>query len=159
MDRAKPDQRSPAVQDHRTSLEDEVVARRVLGREEDVARAGIRIRGQGHGRRMEALRVAIKRDYLSGGEYFGRYREDDIERICGIQQGILQQKRLHNYKDQLHGGGCLRILRQYVTSREMQEQTFWATRLSRQLRVITQREQRRMARAAVGLPADNLFVG
>jgi len=41
----------------------------------------------------------------------------------------------------------------------MQEQTFWATRLSRQLRVITQREQRRMARAAVGLPADNLFVG
>lgn len=107
---------------------------------------------------LEALRVAIKRDYLSGGEYFGRYREPDIEQICGIPDGTLLQKRLHNYKDQLHGGGCLQILRKYVTSREMQELTFWATRLSRQYRVITQREQRRMARAAIGLPADDLFV-
>jgi pyrroloquinoline quinone (PQQ) biosynthesis protein C len=107
---------------------------------------------------LEALRVAIKRDYLSGAEYFGRSREPDIEQICGIPDGTLLQKRLHNYKDQLHGGGCLQILRKYVTSRELQELTFWATRLSRQYRVITQREQRRMARAAIGLPADDLFV-
>src|SRR5205823_6377485 len=107
---------------------------------------------------LEALRVAIKRGYLEGTEYFGRYTEDDIERICGIPAGSLMQQRLHNMKDQMHGGDCLDVLKKYVTSRETQELTFWAVKLSRQMRVITLREQRRIARAAIGLAADSLVV-
>jgi pyrroloquinoline quinone (PQQ) biosynthesis protein C len=107
---------------------------------------------------LEALQVAIARGYLAREEYFGSYRQEDIERICGLPEGSLMNQRLHAMKDQLHGGGALSILRKYVTTRECQEMTFWAVKLSRQIRVITQREQRRLARAAIGLPADALIV-
>jgi hypothetical protein len=40
----------------------------------------------------------------------------------------------------------------------MQELTFWAVKTARSIRVITQREQRRLALAAIGLPADYLLV-
>lgn len=107
---------------------------------------------------LEALQVAIARGYLAREEYFSSYQHAEIERICGLPEGALLNQRLHAMKDQLHGGGALAILRKYVTTRETQELTFWAVKLSRQLRVITQREQRRLARAAIGLPADTLTV-
>jgi hypothetical protein len=52
---------------------------------------------------------------------------------------------LHAKKDFIHGGDVLRILKKYCTTREMQELTFWAVKTARSIRVITQREQRRLA--------------
>ena len=51
-----------------------------------------------------------------------------------------------------------KIVSKYCTTREIQQLTFWAVKTARSLRVITNREQRRIAMAAIGLPADSLVV-
>ena len=107
---------------------------------------------------LEAVQVAIKRGFLTRGEFAGRYPPEEIERLCQIPEGSLMNLRLHAMKDQVHGGGVLDILSRYATTREIQEMTFWAVKLARRIRVITLREQRRLARSAVGLPAESLDV-
>jgi hypothetical protein len=81
-----------------------------------------------------------------------------VEELCGIPKGSLMMSPLHQAKDQVHGGGVLGILKKYAVTREMQELTFWAIKTSRSLRMITERERRRVAQAAIGLPADALIV-
>ncbi|HLY65787.1 MAG TPA: hypothetical protein VKU60_09660 [Chloroflexota bacterium] len=107
---------------------------------------------------LEAIQIAIKRGYLTREEFSGRYPPAEIERLCQLPDGSLRNLRLHAMKDQQHGSGVLTILRKYATNREIQEMTFWAVKLARQIRVLTWREQRRLARAAVGLPYDTLEV-
>jgi hypothetical protein len=64
----------------------------------------------------------------------------------------------HRAKAQVHGGGVLEILKKYEVTRELQELTFWAFKTSSSLRVITERDCRRLAQVAKGLPADALNV-
>ena len=109
---------------------------------------------------LESIRVAVKRGYLDKGEFEGPWAAsaNTVEKLCGIPHGSLMNAGLHQAKDQLHGGGVLDILKKYATTREIQEETFWAIRTARSFRMITTREQVRLARAAIGLPADELLV-
>jgi hypothetical protein len=59
-----------------------------------------------------------------------------------------------NPKDQVHEGGVLGILKRYAVTRELQELTFWAFKTSSSLSVITERDRKRLAQVAKGLPAD-----
>ncbi len=109
---------------------------------------------------LESIRVAVKRGFLDKGEFEGPWAAsaNRVEKLCGIPEGSLMNAGLHQSKDQVHGGGVLDILKKYATTREIQEETFWAIRTARSFRVVTTREQIRLARAAIGLPADELRV-
>lgn len=109
---------------------------------------------------LEAIRVAISRGYLTKEEFpdLCPGGAPMVEELCGIPKGSLMMSPLHQAKDQVHGGGVLGILKRYAVTREMQELTFWAIKTSRSLRMITERERRRVAQAAIGLPADALIV-
>ena len=63
------------------------------------------------------------------GEFEGPWAAsaNTVEKLCGIPHGsLLKNAGLHQAKDQLHGGGVLDILKKYATTREIQEETFWA---------------------------------
>ena len=109
---------------------------------------------------LESIRVAVKRGYFEKGEFEGPWAASasTVEELCDIPRGSLMNAGLHQSKDQLHGGGVLEILKKYATTRELQEETFWAIKTARSLRMITTREQIRLARAAIGLSADHLWV-
>lgn len=64
----------------------------------------------------------------------------------------------HRAKNQVHEGGVLGKLKKYAVTRELQELTFWAFKTSSSLRVITERDRRRLAQVAKSLPADALNV-
>lgn len=109
---------------------------------------------------LEAARVAVARGYMRKDEdaIAASYGGQSIEALCGIPEGSIKLWRLHASKDLTHGEDCLKVLKKYCTTREMQELTFWAVKTARSLRVVTNREQRRIATAAIGLPADSLVV-
>ena len=109
---------------------------------------------------LESARIAVARGYLDRDEdsVTARERGKTLEELCGLPKGALMSGPLHAKKDLIHGGDVLHILKKYCTTREMQELTFWAVKNARSIRVITQREQRRLALAAIGLPADYLLV-
>jgi hypothetical protein len=81
-----------------------------------------------------------------------------VEELCGIPKGSLMMAPLHQAKDQMHGGGVLGIRKKYAVTRKIQDLTFWAFRTSSSLGVITERERRSLAQAAIRLPADALNV-
>ena len=109
---------------------------------------------------LEAARVAVARGYMRKDEdaISASHKGRSVEDLCGLPEGSIKLWRLHASKDLTHGDDCLRVLKKYSTTREIQELTFWAVKTARSLRVITNREQRRIAMAAIGLPADSLIV-
>ena len=109
---------------------------------------------------LETARVAVRKGYLCPDEdvVTARVAGRTLEELCALPKGSLMSGPLHARKDLVHGGGALKILRKYAATREIQELTFWAVKTARSMRVITNREQRRLALAAIGLPADALIV-
>ena len=109
---------------------------------------------------LEAARVAVARGYMRREEdaITASHRGRTVEELCGVPEGSIKLWRLHASKDLTHGEDCLKVLKKYCTTREIQQLTFWAVKTARSLRVITNREQRRIAMAAIGLPADSLIV-
>src|SRR5262245_15575530 len=109
---------------------------------------------------LEAARVAVARGYMRKDEdaIAASHKGRSIEDICGLPEGTIRLWRLHASKDLTHGEDCLKVLKKYCTTREIQELTFWAVKTARSFRVVTNREQRRIAMAAIGLPADSLIV-
>ena len=71
---------------------------------------------------------------------------------------LLDERRSPSGKGSAPRRRVLDILKKYATTREIQEETFWAIKTARSFRAITTREQIRLARAAIGLPADELVV-
>lgn len=109
---------------------------------------------------LEAARVAAARGYMRRDEdaITASHRGRTVEELCGVSEGSIKLWRLHASKDLTHGEDCLKVLKKYCTTREIQQLTFWAVKTARSLRVITNREQRRIAMAAIGLAADSLIV-
>ncbi|HEX6801266.1 MAG TPA: iron-containing redox enzyme family protein [Candidatus Binatia bacterium] len=109
---------------------------------------------------LEAARVAVARGYMRKDEdaIAASHKGRSVEDLCGLPEGSIKLWRLHASKDLTHGDDCLKVLKKYCTTREIQELTFWAVKTARSFRVVTNREQRRIAMAAIGLPADSLIV-
>jgi pyrroloquinoline quinone (PQQ) biosynthesis protein C len=109
---------------------------------------------------LEAARVAVARGYMRKDEdaIAASHKGRSVEEICGLPEGTIKLWRLHASKDLTHGDDCLKVLKKYCTTREIQQLTFWAVKTARSFRVVTNREQRRIAMAAIGLPADSLIV-
>ena len=107
---------------------------------------------------LEAARVAVARGYMKKEEDSVTALPRPVEQLCDVPEGTIRLWRLHASKDLTHGDDCLKVLKKYCTTRECQELTFWAVKTARSLRVITNREQRRIATAAIGLPADTIVV-
>jgi pyrroloquinoline quinone (PQQ) biosynthesis protein C len=109
---------------------------------------------------LEAARVAVARGYMRRDEdaIAASHRGRSVEELCGVPEGSIKLWRLHATKDLTHGEDCLKVLKKYCTTHEIQELTFWAVKTARSFRVITNREQRRIAMAAIGLAADSLIV-
>ena len=109
---------------------------------------------------LEAARVAVARGYMRREEdsVTAKHRGRSVEELCGLPEGSIKLWRLHASKDLTHGEDCIKVLKKYCTTREVQELTLWAVKTARSIRVITNREQSRIALGAIGLPADSLIV-
>lgn len=107
---------------------------------------------------LEAARVAVARGYMKKEEDSVTALPRTVEQLCDVPEGSIRLWRLHASKDLTHGMDCINVLKKYSTTRENQELAFWAVKTARSFRVITVREQRRIALAAIGQPADSLVV-
>jgi len=69
----------------------------------------------------------------------------------GVPPEQLVFAALHEYKDQIHGGGGLALMLKYGTSLELQEEMIWAARSGVQIFTVMREEIDRLARKAIGL--------
>lgn len=70
----------------------------------------------------------------------------------GVEPELLMFAALHEYKDQIHGGGGLAIMLKYATSREIQEEMIWAAKAGVEIFAVMREEIDRLALEAIGLP-------
>jgi pyrroloquinoline quinone (PQQ) biosynthesis protein C len=69
----------------------------------------------------------------------------------GVPADKLVFAAIHAYKDQFHGGGELKLLVKYGTTRQIQESMLWGAKASLKVYSAMRTEIDRIARAAVGL--------
>jgi pyrroloquinoline quinone (PQQ) biosynthesis protein C len=81
----------------------------------------------------------------------GRASKSLSERT-GVPEEKLVFGAIHAYKDQFHGGGELKLLVKYGTSRVIQDEMLWAMEASIEVFCAMREEIDRIARDAVGLP-------
>lgn len=70
----------------------------------------------------------------------------------GVAPEQLVFAALHDYKDQIHGGGGLALMLKYGTDRATQEEMLWAAKAGVSIFVVMREEIDQLARAAIGLP-------
>jgi pyrroloquinoline quinone (PQQ) biosynthesis protein C len=87
----------------------------------------------------------------------GRASKSLSERT-GVAEEKLVFGAIHAYKDQFHGGGELKLLVKYGTSRDLQEEMLWAAKASIEVFCAMREEIDRIARGAVGLAARERIV-
>ena len=76
---------------------------------------------------------------------------DSLAKRTGLRPDQLQFAALHEYKDQIHGGGELALILKYGVSLEIQEEMLWAAQAACEMYSVMRMEVDRLARAAVGL--------
>jgi len=76
----------------------------------------------------------------------------------GVPAEKLVFAAIHAYKDQFHGGGELKLLLKYGTTREVQEEMLWGTKASIEVFCAMREEIDRIARTTVGLPPRERIV-
>ena len=76
---------------------------------------------------------------------------DALSARTGVPAEQLQFAAIHAYKDQFHGGGELKLLVRYGTTRRIQDGMLWGARAGISVYCVMREEIDRLARAAVGL--------
>lgn len=79
-----------------------------------------------------------------------------LAKRTGLKPEQLMFAALHEYKDQEHGGGELKLLVKYGRTRELQESMLWAIRSGIEVFGVMREEINRLACAAVGLQTDGV---
>jgi pyrroloquinoline quinone (PQQ) biosynthesis protein C len=97
-----------------------------------------------------ALRKRLLTEVQLASGMSGRDSTSLSERT-GVPADKLVFAAIHAYKDQFHGGGELKLLIKYGTTREFQDEMLWATRASIEIFCVMREEIDRLARAAVSL--------
>lgn len=100
--------------------------------------------------RDKILAESLSADQITRGRS-GRDPDALSERL-GLPPEKLQFAALHAYKDQFHGGGELKLIVKYGTTRQVQESMLWAARAGVEVYCVMREEIDRVARDAVGLP-------